>query len=134
MPEIRRGEIHHLAQIAAIQASCPETVQWDVAQYMQYDLRVAIRQNRVAGFLVARSVAEDEYELLNLAVAPEFRRHGIARQLVNSLLADCHGSIFLEVRESNQAAINLYKSLNFQDVNRRTEYYQSPPEAAIVMK
>ena len=134
MSEIRRGEVEDLPQVAAIQAASPETAQWDVAQYMQYDLRVAIRQNRVVGFLVARSVAGDEQELLNLAVAPECRRLGIARQLLKSLLEYFRGTVFLEVRESNRAAIGLYKSLNFQYVNRRNGYYESPPEAAIVMK
>jgi ribosomal-protein-alanine N-acetyltransferase len=134
MSEIRRGEVEDLPQVAAIQAASPETAQWDVAQYMQYDLRVAIRQNRVVGFLVARSVAGDEQELLNLAVAPECRRLGIARQLLKSLLEYFRGTVFLEVRESNRAAIGLYKSLNFQYVNRRNGYYKSPPEAAIVMK
>jgi ribosomal-protein-alanine N-acetyltransferase len=134
MPEIRRGEMQHLAEIAAIQAASSETAQWDVAQYLQYDLRVALCENRVMGFLVSRSVAEDEHELLNLAVAPESRRQGIARQLVKSLMAECRGAIFLEVRESNRGAIDLYKSLNFKNVNRREKYYQSPLEAAIVMK
>ena len=44
------------------------------------------------------------------------------------------GNFYLEVRESNQAARNLYKSMGFQEVNIRPEYYQFPLEAAIVMK
>lgn len=123
-----------MAEIAAIQAAAPEAAQWDVFQYMQYDVRVAICQNRVAGFLVWRPVAEKENEILNVAVAPAFRRLGIAQQLINSLLKETAGDVFLEVRESNTAAQNLYKSLNFQYVGRRPEYYEFPPEAAIVMK
>jgi ribosomal-protein-alanine N-acetyltransferase len=134
MPVIRRGEARDLAEIAEIQAVSPETAQWDVAAYLQYDLRVAICQDRVAGFLVARRVAEDESEVLNLAVAPQFRRRGVARKLVNSLLADARGAVFLEVRESNSTAQTLYKSLNFQYVGTRPAYYDSPTEAAIVMK
>jgi ribosomal-protein-alanine N-acetyltransferase len=42
--------------------------------------------------------------------------------------------VFLEVRESNQAARIFYKSMGFQEVGIRKEYYQAPLEAAIVMK
>ena len=78
--------------------------------------------------------APDESELLNLAVAPEFRRKGLARALVQQLLNARGASLYLEVRESNHPARNLYKSMGFQEVNIRPEYYQNPPEAAIVMK
>lgn len=134
MTAIRRGEAADLAEIAAIQAASPEMAQWDVAQYLQYDLRVAVRRNRVAGFLVGRSVAQEERELLNLAVAPEWRRQGIARELVSAWLEETAGEIYLEVRESNRAARNLYQLLGFQSVGCRSGYYQSPPEPAIVMK
>jgi [ribosomal protein S18]-alanine N-acetyltransferase len=134
MTAIRRGEAGDLAEIAAIQAASPETAQWDVTQYLQYDLRVAVRQNRVAGFLVGRCVAEGERELLNLAVAPEWRRQGIARELLRGWLEEAGGAVYLEVRESNRAAQNLYEVLGFQYVTSRSGYYESPPEAAIVMK
>jgi ribosomal-protein-alanine N-acetyltransferase len=122
MPEIRRGEVEDLPQIAAIQAQCPEAAQWTPAEYLDHDLRVAIVENRLAGFLVTRSVAPDEHELLN------------GRLLIGSLIAEFRGPIFLEVRESNQVALNLYKSMGFQWISRRPEYYECPLEAAIVMK
>lgn len=134
MPVIRRGETHDLKEIEAIQAASPESAHWDVTGYLQYDLRVEMCGSRVAGFLVARNVADGENELLNIAVGPEFRRQGVARRLVASLISDMRGEIFLEVRESNRAARNLYKSMDFQEVSRREKYYQSPAEAAIVMK
>ena len=134
MPVIRRGEAQDLTEIEAIQASSPESARWNVAEYLQYDLRVEMCGSRVSGFLVARSVADEENELLNLAVGPEFRRQGVARRLIASLIADTRGEIFLEVRESNQAARNLYKSMDFKEVSRREKYYESPAEAAIVMK
>jgi ribosomal-protein-alanine N-acetyltransferase len=134
MPVIRRGEAQDLTEIEAIQAASPESAHWDVTGYLQYDLRVEMCGSRVAGFLVARSVADGENELLNLAVGPEFRRQGVARRLVASLIAGMRGEIFLEVRESNKAARNLYKSMDFKEVSRREKYYESPAEAAIVMK
>ena len=134
MTGIRRGEPSDLNEVAAIQSASPEAVGWNVNEYLQYYFRVAVREGRIAGFLVSRAVAEDERELLNLAVAPEFRRQGVARDLLASLLAEAPGAIFLEVRESNQAARNIYKSMGFQEVGSRPGYYQNPLEPAIVMK
>ncbi|MGA3016226.1 MAG: ribosomal protein S18-alanine N-acetyltransferase [Bryobacteraceae bacterium] len=134
MPVIRAGHPRDLAEVAAIQADSPEAAHWNAADYLQYDFRVCLQDGRIAGFLVARRVASDESELLNLVVAPEFRRKGLARALLRELLTAPAGSLYLEVRESNLAARNLYKSMGFQEVNIRAEYYQAPPEAAIVMK
>ena len=131
---IRRGAPGDLAQVAAIQAASPEAAQWDAAGYLLYDFHVLVRGIRMAGFLVSRTLVEGETELLNLAVAPEFRRQGVARKLVNSLLAASPGVVYLEVRESNRAARKFYNRMGFQEVSSRSGYYQAPPEAAIVMK
>ena len=131
---IRRGAPGDLAQVAAIQAASPEAAQWDAAGYLLYDFHVSVRGIRMAGFLVSRTLVEGETELLNLAVAPEFRRQGVARKLVNSLLAASPGVVYLEVRESNRAARKFYNRMGFQEVSSRSGYYQAPPEAAIVMK
>jgi ribosomal-protein-alanine N-acetyltransferase len=88
----------------------------------------------LAGFLVWRTVAEGECEVLNLAVAPAFRRRGIARELLNPLLTLRDAQVFLEVRESNEAARIFYNSMGFQEVGTRKLYYNFPVEAAIVMK
>ena len=123
-----------MSAIAAIQAASPEAAQWMPADYLAQRLMVAVSGGGVTGFAAARQVADGEFEILNLAVAPEFRRQGIARKLLEALFQDSHGTFFLEVRESNQAAQMCYKSLGFQLVGRRPGYYESPPEAAIVMK
>jgi ribosomal-protein-alanine N-acetyltransferase len=131
---IRRGGPGDLAEVAVIQAASPEAARWDVADYLQYDFRVSVCGIRVAGFLVSRTLAEGETELLNLAVAPQFRRQGVARKLVESLLAESPGVVYLEVRESNRAARKFYNHMGFHEVSSRSGYYQDPPEAAIVMK
>jgi ribosomal-protein-alanine N-acetyltransferase len=84
--------------------------------------------------VVTRVLTGDEREILNLAVAPDFRRRGVARALLDGALDGFHGSVFLEVRESNGIAQEFYKSLGFKEVSKRKEYYDSPPETAIVMK
>jgi ribosomal-protein-alanine N-acetyltransferase len=132
--QIRAGEAGDLEAIGAIQAASPEAALWPPGDYLQYDVRVAVRGGRVAGFLVTRRTAEGEAEILNLAVAPEFRRRGFARALLCAFLHGFRGDVFLEVRSSNSSARGLYKSLGFQELTLRTNYYGTPPEAAIVMK
>ena len=134
MPVIRRAEAGDLQSVAAIQATSPEAAHWPVTEYLQYEFTVSIADGRIAGFLVWRTLAEDECELLNLVVAPALRRRGVARQLIEPLLKLRDNRVFLEVRESNQAARNFYKSIGFQEFSVRSAYYESPPEAAIVMK
>ena len=134
MPVIRRGEPGDLAEIDSIQSASPEAPHWNAADYLRYDVLVAVRGNRVVGFIVSRALSEDEREILNLAVSPDFRRQGIARALCETIMDGFRGGVYLEVRESNHAARKLYESLGFEAVGSRQKYYNSPPEDAIVMK
>jgi ribosomal protein S18 acetylase RimI-like enzyme len=138
MPVIQPGGAGDLNAIAAIQAASPEAAQWNVSDYVRYHLRVAIYEKQIVGFLVSRALGRPEdhcdWEILNLAVLPAFRRRRVGRSLVESLLVDSGGSVYLEVRSSNKAAIHLYNSLGFEEVSRRPGYYEAPLEAAIVMK
>jgi ribosomal-protein-alanine N-acetyltransferase len=134
MTAIRRGGAEDLEAVAAIQQASPGAARWNVADYLDQDFRVAMVGNRIAGFLVARALAADEREILNLAVAPEFRGKGVARALLDQAFEAFRGSVFLEVRESNLVAQEFYKSLGFKELSRRKGYYESPPETAIVMK
>jgi [ribosomal protein S18]-alanine N-acetyltransferase len=134
MTAIRRGAPADLDAVAAIQYCCPEAAQWEPRDYLAHDFWVATHEDGVAGFLVMRRTAPDEGEILNLAVSPDFRRQGVAARLMGTALQSFNGAFYLEVRESNEAAQKLYKSLGFQELSRRPKYYQSPPETAIVMK
>jgi ribosomal-protein-alanine acetyltransferase len=147
--EIREGRAEDLEQVAAIQQASPEASQWKPGDYLSHDFLVAVDGRIVAGFAVARPTGPDEMELLNLAVALRFRRRGIGRRLVKALgiervdsSAERRNSpetqaafcVFLEVRESNRGAREFYKSLGFQEVSVRRNYYEEPNESAIVMK
>ena len=92
------------------------------------------------GFVLIRTVA-DEAEILTLAVAPEFRRRGIGRGLVEAAAQEASRrgarSFFLEVAEDNLTALALYESADFQAVGLRRAYYarpDAPPADAMVLR
>lgn len=96
--------------------------------------------NRQITNMVAYGVlysAADEADIANIAVMPKNRGCGIGYSLLSKMvdLARYKGAkrIFLEVRESNAAAIELYKKLGFINVGKRKNYYTNPREDAIVM-
>jgi ribosomal protein S18 acetylase RimI-like enzyme len=82
--------------------------------------------------------AAQEAELLRIAVAPEARRRGQGRQLLEAseafLLAQGIRLLHLEVRCSNQAARHLYESTGWTLQRIRTAYYRDGEDAAIYGK
>ena len=98
---------------------------------------VAERGDEITGYLVARAVA-GEGEILNLAVAPEARRKGLGGRLleagIGALAAAGAHAVFLEVREQNVAAQQLYQRRGFRPVGLRARYYRNPVEDAIVLR
>jgi ribosomal-protein-alanine acetyltransferase len=131
---IRAASEQDLAAIAEIQAAAPEASQWAPRDYLVYECLVARREHSVVGFIVARSVADQEWEILNLAVAPQARRQGVGRELLGDILARHRGEFFLEVRESNTPARRFYEEFGFRAVTHRLQYYSNPVETAVVMK
>jgi len=125
---VRRGSTSDFAEIESIQLSAEEAAQWDPSGY---DLMVVESNGLIVGFMVWRIIAPDEAEILNLAVAPDFRRRGVASMLLRSLPAS---TCFLEVRESNFAARALYRKVGFVEAGIRVGYYSSPVESAIVLR
>lgn len=91
----------------------------------------------MAGYLIGREVAGTG-EVLNLAVAPEFRRRGIGGALLEAGLAALRrrkvDEVFLEVRESNIEAQALYVGHGFRPVGQRAAYYRNPKEDALVLR
>jgi len=132
--QIRRGEVADLDQITAIQATAPEASQWQTPDYLTFDCQVATLDGQIAGFVVSRTVGDREREILNVAVRPDLRRLHIATGLLRAEMARWPGAHFLEVRESNAGARQLYERLGFEAVGSRPGYYENPPEAGIVMR
>lgn len=95
-----------------------------------------LAEHRVIGFIVARQIA-DEIHVNNVAIRPHFRRQGIARRLLQAVLASGlrmkARQAVLEVRAGNQAAQELYRACGFEVVGRRRRYYAAPLEDALLM-
>ena len=81
-------------------------------------------------------VAAGEGDITNVAVHPEFRRRGIAGQLIDRLTEEARREgvtqIHLEVRASNTAAMALYEGRGFCPVGRRPRFYRRPTEDAVL--
>jgi ribosomal-protein-alanine N-acetyltransferase len=81
-----------------------------------------------------------EAQILNVSVVPERRRRGIAtalmRRFIEQSAAGGAQQVFLEVRASNKAAIELYRAIGFYEVARRRGYYPAAGgrEDALVMR
>ena len=90
----------------------------------------------LSGFL-CRWLVADECHILNVAVHPRMRQHGIGKLLMQHALAEAHAQhahvVTLEVRRSNFAARALYRKLEFQERRLRRNYY-GQGEDAIVME
>ena len=89
-----------------------------------------IIDNKVCGYLMVLD-SIDVYEILAIATIEEYRNKGIAQELLDKIKTK---DIFLEVRESNQVAINFYKKNKFKEISIRKNYYSEPTENAIIMK
>jgi ribosomal-protein-alanine N-acetyltransferase len=104
-----------------------------------YSMWVRETEGEIIGYYILM-VAAGEAHLLNLTVAPMWRRHGLGRDLLKHCLrraCDHHAeSVFLEVRTSNAAAIGLYRSSGFVDLAIRRGYYPARDgrEDALIMK
>ena len=92
--------------------------------------------NKVVGY-AGMWISVDEGQITNVAVHPDFRRKNIATELLSRLFDVCRKrglqSITLEVRQSNEKAINLYEKNGFLSVGMRKNYYKNPAENAVLM-
>jgi ribosomal-protein-alanine N-acetyltransferase len=97
---------------------------------------VAEVDKRVVGIVVAWLFV-DEAHIATIAIHPDFRRQGIGRKLLSHALLhvmkEGARSSFLEVRESNEAAQDMYRKFGYVEVGRRKRYYKDNDEDAILM-
>lgn len=88
--------------------------------------------NKILGFIEIETHFET-MEIINIAVNEEYQNRNIASSLLNYCLKNitCE-RIILEVKETNDKAINFYKKNYFHEINRRTKYYGN--EDAIILE
>lgn len=101
------------------------------------DFFVSIEQNKITGYIIFEKVL-DEGHITNLAVSKEYQRKGLASELINKILDLARQQkikqVFLEVRESNEAARKLYLKFGFLEIGKRKAYYNKTNENAIILK
>jgi ribosomal-protein-alanine N-acetyltransferase len=138
---IRDFDAADVESVRKLLSSIPEAAQWSaddflLASHKNFPLRVAQEAGAVCG-LVAFRVIADEAEILNLAVDSSQRRRGIGSRLIDDAIAASKAAgakrIFLEVRDSNEAARNFYARVGFAEAGRRRRYYRQPVEDALVL-
>ena len=142
MIEIKNMESIHVARVAELEKQCfsepwsESSVAGELSNPLSLWL-VALDGDRLAGYVGSQSVM-GESDMMNIAVAPDCRRQGVAaalvEKLVDELKAKGNHCLTLEVRESNAPAIALYEKLGFAQVGRQPNYYRSPKEDALILR
>ena len=130
------------SEMAAMHRACFPARPWQPQEFSDLMNQTGVFwgvDHEKRGFIMARAVG-GEAEILTLAVDPDHRRQGVARDLVNNVLHTCPmleaRHLFLEVAADNDAASHLYEGLGFIEVGRRKNYYargEAPPVDAVVM-
>ena len=131
----------HIAELAGLEAVC-FSAPWPAGSLAseldnpQAVFFVSVINRRVAGYAGMHDILGEGY-VTNVAVFPEFRRHGVGTALMNALLDYGHlhdlTFITLEVRPGNSAAISLYERLGFERAGIRKDFYIKPSEDGLIM-
>ena len=141
--EIRRLELRDLAAIERIERASYPTP-WSRSMFAgEISKRSSVclgafdgESDGLMGYLIVSRYV-DAWHVMNIAVAPERRRQGIARRLLTDLFVrtsdEGDRGYTLEVRVSNDEAIRLYEKLGFRSRGVRRGYYTDNREDALVM-
>ncbi|MCG2607550.1 MULTISPECIES: ribosomal protein S18-alanine N-acetyltransferase [unclassified Acinetobacter] len=135
---MQHADVQTVANIEKLVQSHPWTVKQFEESIDSYHSTVIEQQGQVVGFCILQPVL-DEANLLLMAVHPSQQGKGLGYQLLEASIAQLKNNplqIFLEVRESNQAAIALYEKSGFHQIDLRKNYYpkaNGSREHAIIM-
>lgn len=98
---------------------------------------IAAEHDRLLVGYIGCIVSLDGADITNIAVEPGYRRLGIADELLKQMFLLLGqrgvGTVYLEVRQSNAGAQRLYERNGFEQIGRRRNFYQRPPEDALLM-
>jgi len=142
MLEIIDMDLSHLDEVYVIECqsfAIPWTkndLRKEMSENKHATYKVAINGDKIAGYAGMWQVV-NEGHITNIAVSENHRRLGIASKLIEALTAHAKAQtligLTLEVRVSNEAAINLYKKYGFKPEGIRKEYYADTREDALLM-
>lgn len=138
---IRPAELFDLDQIYAIEsrsfsdAWTREQILEDLMTESLPEYFVMEVDNQIVGYLLKR-FAGGEMDILNIAVDPAHRGHGYGKILMRFALDSVpeNTPVYLEVRKSNNIAIQLYIAMGFSQVGSRSAYYQDGEDAFLMKK
>ena len=107
---------------------------YEVLEHPEQDLFVLENKGRIEGYLVCWPVL-NEVHILNICVEPEAQGQGCGRKLLEFCFSHyaSHDHFFLEVRESNTKAIELYKHFGFKETYVRSRYYPDGEDALVMV-
>ncbi|RMH51037.1 MAG: GNAT family N-acetyltransferase [Zetaproteobacteria bacterium] len=134
--------MHRMATAALPEAWPPAALAAAISDEQEHQRAVVAEiARRPVGYLLYSRLA-GEFELLQLVVDEGWRRRGVGRRLLAALCAEadgCDGTIMLELRASNRAALALYRTAGFTIVGRRPGYYRPATpggarESALIMR
>lgn len=142
MISIYKAEGRHLEKVLQIEKECFSPA-WSYESFRSElnvsggYFTVAEENGEIVGYCVFRSFAS-EGELLKIAVAESRRGHGVGTLMFCAMLDFANqkkvSHLFLEVRESNDVARQMYARYGFTQYGRRVGYYSDPAEDAILMR
>ena len=134
---LRRAAAGDIGDIYKVETACfkqPWSLESIYTDILENDLShyiVAEADGVIAGYCGVHMIF-DEGHITNVAVLPEYRKRGIGRELLETMMAQTGLDDYtLEVRESNEAAIRLYQSMGFKTFGKRPKYYGD--EDALIM-
>ncbi|MBE7055823.1 MAG: ribosomal-protein-alanine N-acetyltransferase [Ruminococcaceae bacterium] len=141
MAEIKKLDESYISEIAGLEAVCfsdgwSEQMVRESFRYPGAEVFGIFSENKLVGYYVAGQIL-DEGELMSICVLPDYRGNGFGKMLMNHMdqifIAKKASCVFLEVREGNTPARNLYKDSKFKEIGLRKGYYQDNGENAVIM-
>ena len=132
----------HLDEVAEIERRCFSDP-WSrrmLAEHLENECAATVVAQGEDGSVMGYAgllVVLDEGYITNVAVRPEYRRQGVASQLLQVFERFARSNdlafLTLEVRDANAPARALYAKHGYEEVGRRKNYYDHPKEDAIIM-
>ncbi len=139
--EIRSMNLEDIEDILEIENdlfTSPWSIEMFVHEILNHKAFVLcdVSEKRIVGYTCGWKVL-DEYQITNVGIAISYQRRGLAEflllEVIKIMLKDYCFNYFLEVRESNKPAIQLYRKLGFIEIGKRKNYYNNPVENALIM-